>query len=209
MSLLIVTRSEVPSIVIPTVVGVAVAIFTVWLTEWTIRRRFTLVEVAIVLSGGQDHSTIELRFKNVGKYEARDCFAEWLQFDVQDNERILEHHSLNWSDNITGDFVRTIFRHQTAYIEFTATAARLPPEYSNQIVKSESRYAIPSSDIDIEFSWHSGQVTRMRLCYMWSTTGQPILENAWIESVVDRTFSMRKWFGRHNLRLANNGKLSD
>ena len=81
MASLIATQSDVPSIVIPTVVGVIVAIFTVWLTEWTIRRRFTILEVTIVLSNHQDQSTVELRFKNIGKNEARDCFAEWLQFD--------------------------------------------------------------------------------------------------------------------------------
>ena len=81
----------------------------------------------------------------------------------RDAEKISEHHPLNWSDKVTGDFVRTIFPHQTAYIQFTATAARLPVSYSNQIIKSESRYETPTRDIDIEFSWHSGQVCRMQL----------------------------------------------
>jgi hypothetical protein len=203
-------QSEVPSIVIPMVVGVAVAIFSVWLTEWAIRRRFTNLEVSIVLLSHYEHPTIELRFKNVGMNEARDCFAEWLQFDDRDSERILEHHPLNWSDNVTGNFVRTIFPHQTAYIQFTGTTVQLSPDYSNQIIKSKLPFTYgTASVIDIEVSWHSGQVSRMQLCYLWNADGGSLLEDAWIDSAVDRTFIRRNKFGRHNLTLANNGRLMD
>jgi hypothetical protein len=204
------SHSDLLTLLVPMAVGIVVAIFSVWLTEWTIRRRFSTLEVSIVLLSNDELPTVELRFTNVEKNEVRDCFVEWMGFDDHDRERIVEHHPLNWADNVTGNFVRTIFPHQTAYIQFTGTSEQLSPNFSNQIIKSQLPFThgTPGS-IDIEISWHSGQVSRMRLCYMWRTDTGSLIQDAWIDFASDRTFIWRNRFGRHNLTLANGGRLRD
>jgi hypothetical protein len=49
----------------------------------------------------------------------------------------------------------------------------------------------------------------MRLCYMWRTDTGSLIQDAWIDFASDRTFIWRNRFGRHNLTLANGGRLRD
>lgn len=194
------TQSEFLSFATPTVVGFLVAIFSVWLTEWKIRRRFTQLAVAVSLHQEGVQSRIELAFENVGKHEARDCFVEWLDLDNQASETIIRHSLLNWTDNATGVFVRTIFPYQTAYLDFYGVRNVQSATLANQIVHTSRPWvANEKGFVDIEVSWHSGQMSRVKLGYQWGETAGPAVGDAWIESTSDRTLNWRNRIRRYNV----------
>ena len=113
------------------------------------------------------------------------------------------HVPLNWSDNVSGDFDRTLFPNQTGYIEISAARKRLPVDFANQITYSAFVYSGRNNgSITIELSWHSGQVSRIVLEYVWGPiVGAPIVE-ARIASATDTSFVWRNRFNWHSVRLA-------
>ena len=196
-------NDEFAAFLIPTIVGVLIAIFSVRLSEWATRRRLSELEISFVLLSASDHSTIELRFKNVGKHEVRDCFAEWVEFDDRVHEKIAMHRPLNWTDNVDGDFHRTLFPNQSAYIELTATSKVLSKEFANQIIRSAQD--VPDrkdGSVTIELSWHSGQMSRIEVVYLWSAGDADPLDDANIASAIDKSFQWRNRFKLHNVSIA-------
>lgn len=196
-------NDEFAAFLIPTIVGVLIAIFSVRLSEWATRRRLSELEISFVLLSASDHSTIELRFKNVGKHEVRDCFAEWVEFDDRVHEKIAMHRPLNWTDNVDGDFHRTLFPNQSAYIELTATSKVLSKEFANQIIRSAQD--VPDrkdGSVTIELSWHSGQMSRIEVVYFWSGGDADPLDDANIASAIDKSFQWRNRFKLHNVSIA-------
>ena len=197
-------NDEFAAFLIPTIVGVLIAIFSVRLSEWTTRRRLSELEISFVLLSASDHSTIELRFKNVGKHEVRDCFTEWVEFDDRVHEKIAMHRPLNWTDNVDGDFRRTIFPNQSAYIELTATSKVLSKEFANQIIRSAQDVRDrKDGSVTIELSWHSGQMSRIEVVYFWSGGVADPLDNANIASAVDKSFQWRNRFKLHNVSIGS------
>lgn len=197
-------ESEFLAFLIPTVVGVIVAIFSVRFSEWTSRRRFSELEVSLSTKRSeQELSQLELAFKNVGKHEIRACRAEWVGFDDRVHSNLVMHVPLNWSDSVSGDFNRTLFPNQTGYIEISAARKRLSVDFANQITYSGFvSSGRNEGSMTIELSWHSGQVSRIVMEYVWGpNAGTPIVE-ARIASATDTSFKWRNRFNWHSVLLA-------
>ena len=198
-------ESEFFAFLIPTVVGVIVAVFSVRFTEWTSRRRFSELEVSLSLMRSDPELTqLELKFKNIGKHEVRDCRAELVELDDRLHANLVLHQPLNWSSNVTGDFDRTLFPNQSGYIEIVGARKRYSEtEFPNQI--THSSFVTSGSNegaITIELSWHSGQMSRIVLKYTWGPNpGTPLIE-ARVDSATDVSFTCRNRFNWRSVSLA-------
>jgi hypothetical protein len=97
----------------------------------------------------------------------------------------------------------TLFPNQTGYIEISAARKRLSVDFANQITYSGFvSSGRNDGSMTIELSWHSGQVSRIMLEYVWGpNVGAPIVE-ARIASATDTSFRWRNRFNWHSVRLA-------
>lgn len=197
-------ESEFLAFLIPTVVGVIVAIFSVRFSEWTLRRRVSELEVSLLLKRSEAELTqLELAFKNIGKHEIRDCRAELVELEDRLHPNLVLHQPLNWSDNVTGDFDRTLFPNQTGYIEIVGSRKRYSvTEFPNQV--THSAFVTSGTNegaITIELSWHSGQMSRIILKYAWGPDpGTPMIQ-ARVDSAADVSFKWRNRFNLHSVSL--------
>jgi hypothetical protein len=197
-------ESEFLAFLIPTVVGVIVAIFSVRFSEWTLRRRFSELEVSLSVKRSEPELTLlELAFTNIGKHEIRDCRAELVGLEDRLHSKLVLHEPLNWSYNVTGDFDRTMFPNQTGYIEILGARKRYTiSDFPNQI--THSAFVDPGTNngaVTIELSWHSGQMSRIILKYAWGPNpGTPMIE-ARIAAAADVSFKWRMRLNWHSVRI--------
>jgi len=111
------------------VVGVIVAIFSVWLTEKSfLRRHSNLVNGGVEGRTQLSQYVWRIKIVNEGKYPARNVRAdvEKIESDGIPRKEIIVS-PLNWMHNPTDLFTRDIYPNQTAYLD--VCIANLTPNY--------------------------------------------------------------------------------